>query len=45
MPRGSGGYHNGSDVWPGEYTVSAHVYRSVDGRFPTPAREGLRARP
>lgn len=26
----------GRGLWPGEYTVNAHFYRSVDGRFPVP---------
>jgi hypothetical protein len=24
----------GRGLWPGEYTVNAHLYRSADGRFP-----------
>src|SRR5215469_18419115 len=26
----------GRGIWPGEYTVNAHLYRSVDHRFPIP---------
>jgi hypothetical protein len=26
----------GRGLWPGEYTVNAHLYRSADGRFPVP---------
>jgi hypothetical protein len=28
----------GRGMWAGEYTVNAHVYRSVDGRFPISVR-------
>ena len=26
----------GRGLWPGEYAVNAHLYRSTDGRFPIP---------
>ncbi len=26
----------GRGLWPGEYTVNAHLYRSADGRYPVP---------
>jgi len=26
----------GRGLWPGEYTVNAHLYRSADGHFPVP---------
>jgi hypothetical protein len=26
----------GRGIWPGEYTVNAHLYRSLDNRFPVP---------
>ena len=26
----------GRGLWPGEYTVNAHLYRSTDGQFPIP---------
>jgi len=26
----------GRGLWPGEYTVNAHLYRSADNRFPVP---------
>jgi hypothetical protein len=28
----------GRGIFPGEYTVNAHLYRSVDGHFPIPVR-------
>jgi hypothetical protein len=28
----------GRGLWPGEYTVNAHLYRSADGRFPIAVR-------
>ena len=28
----------GRGLWPGEYAVNAHLYRSVDGHFPIPVR-------
>ena len=34
----------GRGLWPGEYTVNAHLYRSADGRFPVPVTAKVQVR-
>src|SRR5258708_2813452 len=34
----------GRGLWPGEYTVNAHLYRSADGHFPVPVTAKVQVR-
>ncbi len=34
----------GRGLWPGEYTVNAHLYRSADGHFPVPVTARVQVR-
>lgn len=34
----------GRGLWPGEYTVNAHLYRSADGHFPVPVMAKVQVR-
>jgi hypothetical protein len=34
----------GRGLWPGEYTVNAHLYRSTDGHFPVPVTAKVQVR-
>jgi hypothetical protein len=34
----------GRGLWPGEYTVNAHLYRSADGHFPVPVLARVQVR-
>jgi hypothetical protein len=34
----------GRGLWPGEYAVNAHLYRSADGHFPVPVTAKVQVR-